>query len=60
MLFFIEQMIFFVTKFEVEGLPHDHGLLWVENVVQFGVLTNEDIECFVDIYLTTNQTIFHP
>jgi hypothetical protein len=36
-------MIFFVTKFEVEGLPDDHGLFWVENVVQFGVLTNEDI-----------------
>jgi hypothetical protein len=46
-----------VIKFQVEGLPHDHGLLWVKNVVQFGVLTNKDIECFVDTYLTTNQTI---
>ncbi len=48
---------FFVTKFQVEGLPHDHGLLWVENVAQFAILTNENIECFVDTYLTTNQTI---
>ncbi len=37
-----------MTEFQVEGLPCEHGLLWVENVVQFGVLTNENIECFVD------------
>jgi hypothetical protein len=36
-----------VTEFQVEGLPREHGLLWVENVVQFGVLTNEDIGYFV-------------
>lgn len=47
-----------MTEFQVEGLPCEHGLLWVENVVQFGVLTNENIECFVDTCLTTNQTIW--
>ncbi len=41
-----------MIEFQVEGLPCEHGLLWVENVVQFGVLTNENIECFIDIYLT--------
>jgi hypothetical protein len=32
----------------------------VENVAQFAILTNENIECFVDTYLTTNQTIWTP
>ncbi len=38
-------------------MPHDHILLWVKNVPWFGVRTNENIEHFVDKYLTTNQTI---
>jgi len=39
-------------------LCHDHGLLWVKNVLTFGVSKNEKIECFVNKYLTINQTMF--
>jgi hypothetical protein len=28
---------FFITKFQLGGLPHDHGLLWVQNAPTFGV-----------------------
>jgi len=45
---------FFLTKFQSRRLPHDHGLLWVQNGPTFGVSKNEEIECFVDKYLTTN------
>ncbi len=29
---------FFITKFQTCGLPHDCGLLWIENASHFGVL----------------------
>ncbi len=48
---------FFITEFQLGGLPHDHGLLWVQTAPTFGVSKNEEIECFVDKYLTTNQTM---
>jgi hypothetical protein len=38
-------------------LPHDHGLLWVQNALTFGVSKNEKIECFVNKYLTTDKTM---
>jgi hypothetical protein len=56
-LFWANKGFVLVIEFQVEGLLHEHGLLWVKNVVQFGVLKNENIECFIDIYLTINQTI---
>jgi len=28
---------FFAIKFQIGGLPHDHGLLWIENAPHFGV-----------------------
>jgi hypothetical protein len=44
-------------------LPHDYGLLWLENAFRFGVLKNEKNEYFVNKYLTTNQImlsiVFH-
>ncbi len=43
---------FFIT--ESRGLPHDHELLWIDNPPGYGVFQNEEIECFVDKYLTTN------
>jgi len=48
---------FFIIEFQSRGLPHDHGLLWVQNAPIFGVSKNEKIQCFVDKYLTINQTI---
>jgi hypothetical protein len=38
-------------------LFHDHGSLWLENASRFGVSKNEEIEFFVDKYLTTDQTM---
>jgi hypothetical protein len=38
-------------------LPHDHGLLWVHNALTFGVSKNEKVECFVNKYLTIDQTM---
>ncbi len=48
---------FFITKFQFGGLTHDHGLIWVNDVPQFGISMNENIEIFVDKYWTINQTI---
>ncbi len=42
----------FITEFQEGGLLHDHRLLWVQNALTFGVSKNEEIECFVDKYLT--------
>jgi hypothetical protein len=46
---------FFITEFQLGSLFHDHGLLWVQNALTFGVSKNEKIECFVDKYLTIDQ-----
>jgi hypothetical protein len=48
----------FVTEFQSAGLVCDHGLLWVQNALQFGISSNEIIEFFFDKYLTIDQTIF--
>jgi hypothetical protein len=47
---------FFITKFLSRRLVHDHGLLWVRNVLQFDISSNNKVEIFVDTYLTTDQT----
>ncbi len=49
------QDYFFVLEFQSGGLAHDHGLLWVQNVHQFDISSNESIEKIVDKYSTTNQ-----
>jgi hypothetical protein len=41
---------FFITELQSRGLPHDHGLLRVQNAPTFGVSKNEKFECFVDKY----------
>jgi hypothetical protein len=45
------QDYFFVTNFQSEGLTHDHGLLWVQNAIQFGISSNETNENFIDKYI---------
>jgi hypothetical protein len=52
------QDFFFVTRFQSGGLAHDHGLLWVQSVLQFGISSNETIENFIDKYITNDQTFF--
>jgi len=50
-------MICFLIEFQSCGLPSDHGLLWIENALRFGVSSNEVIENFVNKYLTMDETI---
>ncbi len=45
----------FITEFQLRSLFHDHGLLWVQNTLTFGVSKNGKIECYVDKYLTIDQ-----
>jgi hypothetical protein len=52
-------MIFFIKDFQSTSLTHDHRLLWSKNVPRFGIFTNEEIEIFVDKYLTIDQSIFN-
>jgi hypothetical protein len=40
---------------QYEGLTHDHGLIWVKDVLQFYISMNEKNEKFVEKYLTTNR-----
>jgi hypothetical protein len=46
-----------VTKFQASNLPHDYGLLWIENAPHFDINSNESIKKFVDKYLIIDQTI---
>jgi len=57
-LFGETQDYFFVIEFQSERLAHDHGLLWVQCVLQFGISSSETIENFIDKYITTDQTFF--
>jgi hypothetical protein len=49
---------FFIPKFQSKRLPRDHGLLGVNNALQFCISSNSKVIIFVDTYLTTHQTIF--
>jgi hypothetical protein len=35
------QDYFYITKFQLEGLAHNHELIWVKDVLQFGIFMNE-------------------
>ncbi len=45
-------LIFFITKFQNYGSEHDHGLLWIKNAPMYGMHTNEEIEWFVNMYIS--------
>jgi hypothetical protein len=49
---------FLLTKFQSGGYPHNHGLLWIDNALQYGIQSNEEIEIFIDKYLTTDRFVF--
>jgi hypothetical protein len=44
--------LFFVIKFQNCGSEHDHGLLWIKDAPIYGINTNEEIENFVDKYIS--------
>lgn len=48
---------YFVTNFQLRILVHDHGL-WSKDVLWFVISSNEEIESFINKYLTIDQTIF--
>ena len=43
---------FFITKLQSGGYPHEHGLLWIANAPRYNTHSNEEIENFIDKYLT--------
>ncbi len=48
---------YFVTNFILKILVHDHGL-WSKDALWFAISSNEEIESFINKYLTIDQTIF--
>jgi hypothetical protein len=48
---------FFIIKFQNHGSEHDHGLLWEKNAPMYGVHTNEEIEQFVNMYISCNVSL---
>jgi hypothetical protein len=48
---------FFVIKFQNCGSKHDHVLLWIKNALMYGVHTNEEIERFVNIYISCDVSL---
>jgi uncharacterized protein YabN with tetrapyrrole methylase and pyrophosphatase domain len=43
---------YLVIKFQNCGSEHNHGLLWIKDAPMYGVHTNEEIEQFVDMYIS--------
>jgi hypothetical protein len=50
-------LFFFITKFQNCGSKHDHGLLWIKNAPMYGVHTNEEVEWFVNIYISCDISL---
>jgi hypothetical protein len=48
---------FFITEFQNCENEHDHGLLWIKNAPMYGVHTNEEIEKFVDMYISCDVSL---
>jgi len=46
--------VFFVNEFQNHGNEHDHGLLWIKSAPIYGMHTNEKIEKFVDMYISSD------
>ncbi len=47
----------FVTKFQNHGSEHDHGFLKIKNAPMYRVHTNEEIEQFVDMYISRDVSL---
>jgi hypothetical protein len=51
-------LIFFVTKFQNHGNEHDHGLLWIKDTPICGINTNEEINFFVNRYISSDVSYY--
>ncbi len=49
---------FFVTKFQNHGNEHDHGLLWIKDTPICGINTNEEINFFVNRYISSDVSYY--
>jgi hypothetical protein len=49
---------FFVTKFQICGNEHDHGLLWIKDAPIYGINTNEEIKIFVNKYISCDVSYY--
>ncbi len=43
--------LLFQYKFQGRGNEHDHGILWIQNVLLYKVKSNEEIGTFVYKYI---------
>ena len=55
----IEEVLdyFFNTEFQNCGSEYDHGLIWIKNAPIYEVNTNEEIEAFIDKYISSNSSL---
>jgi hypothetical protein len=53
-------IFYFVTKFQNHKNKHDHGLLWIKYVHMYRVCTNEEIEWFIDMYISCDVSLLPP
>jgi len=44
-------------EFQNCGNEHDHGLLWIKNAPMYVVHTNEEIEKFVNMYISCDVSL---
>jgi hypothetical protein len=47
----------FVIEFKNYENEYDHRLLWIKNVPMYGVHTNEEIEQFIDMYISCDASL---
>jgi hypothetical protein len=55
--FWTSVWLFFVIEFHNCGSEHDHGLLWIKDAPIYGINTNEEIENFVDKYISYDVSL---
>jgi hypothetical protein len=48
---------FFIIEFQNHGNEHDHGFLWIKNAPMYGVHTNEEIEQFINTYISYDVSL---
>ena len=47
---------FYVTELQNRGSEHDNGLLWIKDAPGYGTNTNEEIQNFVDKYVSCKSS----
>ncbi len=46
-----------VIEFQNCESEHNHGLLWIKNAPMYGVHTNEEIEQFIEMYISCDVSL---